>query len=184
MPTLYFMRHGETEANVTGILTGTIETRLTEKGRADAKAVGESLQMKFDRYYCSPLTRTHETLAAVRGNVPFVIDKRLIEVCSGDWQGQLKSELPKAEYDAYVRGELTPPNGESLEKVTARARDFVTEMFDGRFGRDEKILVVTHNAFMRQLKRLFLDPSEVKIPKNLEVFELTEDMMKKAGLLK
>ena len=31
MATLFFIRHGETEANVDGILTGTLETNLTKK---------------------------------------------------------------------------------------------------------------------------------------------------------
>lgn len=176
MPTLYFMRHGETRANVEGILTGTIETPLTEKGIQAAKEVGESLKETFDYYYCSPLTRTHETLRAVRGDVPFIIDARLIEVCSGEWQGRLKASLPEKEYQAYIKGEIDPPGGESLSQVTERAKAFLKDMFDGRYTKEDKILIVTHNAFMRQLKRLFIDPSQVVIPKNLEVFTVTDDM--------
>ena len=37
MPRLFFIRHGQTEANVKGIMTGTIETNLTQKGIEDAK---------------------------------------------------------------------------------------------------------------------------------------------------
>ena len=37
MPQLFFIRHGQTEANVNGILTGTLETNLTQNGIEDAK---------------------------------------------------------------------------------------------------------------------------------------------------
>ena len=49
----------------------------------------------FDYYYCSPLTRTHQTLKAIKGDVDFIVDDRITEVSSGDWQGKLKSELPE-----------------------------------------------------------------------------------------
>ena len=32
MAKLFFIRHGQTEANVKGILTGRLETNLTQKG--------------------------------------------------------------------------------------------------------------------------------------------------------
>ena len=66
MPKLYFIRHWQTEANVKGVLTGTLETNLTPKGIDDAKALANSLTEDFDYYYCSPLTRTHETLKAIK----------------------------------------------------------------------------------------------------------------------
>ena len=37
MPKLYFIRHGQTNANVDGVLTGRMETDLTQKGIDDAK---------------------------------------------------------------------------------------------------------------------------------------------------
>lgn len=42
--------------------------------------------------------------------------------------------------------------------------------------KEDKILVVTHNAFMRNLKRLFIDKENVGEPKNLEIFEVNDEM--------
>lgn len=175
MPQLYFIRHGQTEANVKGILTGRLETKLTQKGIDDAIELSKELTEDFDYYYCSPLTRTHQTLKAIKGDVEYIVDERITEVSSGDWQGKLKSELPEVEYDLYKKGQLNPPNGESLEDVDKRIKAFLEDMFS-KYKADEKILIVTHNAFMRNLKRMFIDKDKVGEPKNLEIFAVDNEM--------
>ena len=175
MSQLFFIRHGQTEANVKGILTGRLETNLTQKGIDDAIALSKELKEEFDYYYCSPLTRTHQTLKAIKGDVDFTIDERITEVSSGDWQGKLKSELPEREYELYKKGLLNPPNGESLQDVDKRIKSFLNDMFS-KYKKDEKILVVTHNGFMRSLKRMFIDKDKVSEPKNLEIFVVDSEM--------
>lgn len=178
MSKLLFIRHGQTEANVKGILTGRLETNLTQKGIDDATALSKELTEEFDYYYCSPLKRTHQTLKAIKGNVDFIVDERITEVSSGDWQGKLKSELPEEEFNLYKKGLLNPPNGESLEEVDKRIKSFLADMF-AKYKGNEKILVVTHNAFMRNLKRMFVDKDKVLEPKNLEIFEVNSEMYKR-----
>lgn len=175
MPKLIFIRHGETKMNVSGILTGTLETDLTDKGIEAAKKLSTLLKDNFDYYYCSPLKRTHQTLFAIKGDVKFIQDDRLIEVSSGLWQGKYKSLLPKDEYDLYKAGLFDPPGGEKLQDVDKRIRSFLKDMFEN-YGPDDKILIVTHNAFMRNLKRLFINDHTVVEPKNLEIFEVNNDM--------
>ena len=178
MPQLFFIRHGQTEANVKGILTGRLETNLTQKGIDDAVALSKELTDDFNYYYCSPLTRTHQTLKAIKGNVKFIVDDRITEVSSGDWQGKVKSELPEREFDLYKKGLLNPPNGESLQDVDKRIKSFLYDMFS-KYQKDDKILFVTHNAFMRNLKRMFVDKDKVSEPKNLEIFMVDDEMYKK-----
>ena len=117
-------------------------------------------------------------MRAIKGDVDFIIDERITEVYSGDWQGKLKSELPEVEYDLYKKGQLNPPNGESLEDVDKRIISFLEDMFS-KYKSDEKILVVTHNAFMRNLKRMFIDKDKVSEPKNLEIFMVDDEMYKR-----
>ncbi len=173
MAILYFIRHGETKANVDKILTGRLETDLTEKGIESAKELGKKLDKDFDYYYCSPLKRTHQTLKAIMGDVDFIIDERITEVSTGNWQGKLKSELPEKEYDLYKKGLYNPPNGEKLEDVDKRIISFLNDIFT-KYNSDDKILIVTHNAFMRSLKRMFTD--NVEEPKNLEIFIVDNSM--------
>ena len=47
-----------------------------------------------------------------------------------------------------------------------------------KYQKDDKILVVTHNAFMRNLKRMFIDKDKVAEPKNLEIFMVDDEMYK------
>lgn len=177
MAKLFFIRHGQTEANMKGILTGRLETNLTKKGIDDAIELSKELTEDFDYYYCSPLTRTHQTLKAIKGNVEFIVDERITEVSSGDWQGLYKNELPEPEYSLYKNGKLNPPNGESLEDVDKRIKSFLEDVFS-KYRANEKILVVTHNAFMRNLKRMFIDKDKVVELKNLEIFMVDDEMYK------
>lgn len=101
----------------------------------------------------------------------------MIEVSSGLWQGKYKSELPKDEYDLYKAGLFDPPSGEKLQDVDKRIISFLKDMFEN-YKEDDKILIVTHNAFMRNLKRLFINEHVVE-PKNLEIFEVNNDMYNK-----
>lgn len=174
MPQLFFIRHGQTEANIKGILTGRLETNLTQKGIDDAKALSKELKEDFDYYYCSPLKRTHQTLKSIKGDVKFIIDERITEVYSGDWQGKLKSDLPE-EYELYKKGLFNPPKGELLQDVYKRIQSFLDDMFK-QYKKDDKILVVTHNAFMRNLKKMFDEKDKGLEPKNLEIF-IVDDRM-------
>lgn len=175
MVELYFIRHGETKANVDGILTGILQTNLTPNGISTAKALAPKLPRHFDAYICSPLKRTWQTLSAIAGDVPFEVDERITEVYSGDWQGLKKTDLPKNEYALYKKGLIDAPNGEKLKDVDRRILDFLKDMF-AKYRANEKVLIVTHNALMRQLKRLFTASEDETEPKNLEIFIVTSQM--------
>ncbi len=173
MVELYFIRHGQTYLNANGIMAGTIDGELTDKGIEDAKKVFKYSEKNFDYIFCSPLIRTQQTARAIIGeDVEFKIDDRIIEVFSGKWQGMKKNEVPKKEYELYKSGLLNPPDGEKLEDVDKRILSFVKDMFS-TYVSNEKILIVTHNALMRNLKRLFLGTKGSVEPKNLEVVKIT-----------
>lgn len=176
MPTILFMRHGESETNAAGILTGRTDAHLSPKGRADAQKVGASMKADYDYYFCSPLIRTQETMREVMGDVPFTVDPRIIEVYPGIWQGMKMDELPEPDVTLYRKGLLDPPGGEKLSEVDDRIRSFLRDMFDGRYRAEDRIFVVCHNALLRSMKRMFVDPATVVPPKNLETFTVDDRM--------
>lgn len=59
---IYFVRHGESEANLQGLFAGQKDDSiLTEKGREQAKITAQNIKIqipKIDRIICSPLKRT------------------------------------------------------------------------------------------------------------------------------
>ena len=83
MPTLYLMRHAQSEANVRDILAGQREYPLTAVGRADAEAIATA----FCRLHTpgvivsSPLIRAQETAQPFvsRLALPLRLDDRLLE---------------------------------------------------------------------------------------------------------
>lgn len=60
--TIYLVRHGKTFFNTTGQVQGFSDSPLTDKGKAQAKQVGEGLKKtKFDLAYSSDLGRQRNT---------------------------------------------------------------------------------------------------------------------------
>jgi probable phosphoglycerate mutase len=139
MPTVYYIRHGETEWNATGRLQGRHDVPLNARGREQAGHCGRVLRDLFARegrtltdfdYVSSPLVRASETMELAREalGLPrqgYVTDERLAEIAFGDWEGctlaQLQTRDPQRlaarEHDKF---RFLPPNGESYEMVMKR----------------------------------------------------------------
>lgn len=103
--TFYILRHGETDANASGKIQGSSDfSRLTEKGRNQARSVfHKELHAVFDSpsldsIFCSPLTRTLETLDCIKKErqsceLKEIILNDLREIDFYDWEGKSKEEL-------------------------------------------------------------------------------------------
>jgi len=164
--TLYFCRHGETEANAAGRFQGrTLDTPLTPKGLAQARALADLLQSEADDvtalvFVSSPLPRAIATMDIVLGELKlpedYLIDPRLAEIDLGAWDGLTKREArardPKA-FDAREADKWNlpvPGGGETYADVAARASAFVREL-------ERDCFAVSHGAFIRILRGLFED---------------------------
>ncbi|HEY1475247.1 MAG TPA: histidine phosphatase family protein [Pseudolabrys sp.] len=142
-PTVYYIRHGETDWNVAGRLQGRHDVPLNARGRAQAVHCGDILRGLFARdgcdpaaldYVSSPLGRACETMALARSalGLPadgYRVDERLAEISFGEWEGftitQLHSRDPQRiaqrEHDKW---HFVPPGGESYQMVAGRMRDW------------------------------------------------------------
>ena len=112
-PTVYYIRHGETDWNVAGRLQGRRDVPLNARGRAQAVHCGDILRDLFARdgrnaaeldYVSSPLGRARQTMELLRPplGLPadgYRIDDRLAEISFGDWEcytiAQLHSRDPQ-----------------------------------------------------------------------------------------
>ncbi len=106
LPSIYVVRHGETDWNAERRLQGQADTDINEKGRRQASANGVRLgELLGDRvgdydFVASPMRRTRETMERLRlgmGLPPdgYATDPILIEVHFGDWQGFTFPELDR-----------------------------------------------------------------------------------------
>ena len=117
----YFV-HGTTLDNQNKIASGWLDGELSPKGIEQAKALHEVIKDdKFDVVFCSDLKRAIDSanIDFYGSNLPIIQDVRLRECNYGDYNGK-DSKL--ADYPTHIFAKF--PNGESLQDVETRIRDF------------------------------------------------------------
>jgi broad specificity phosphatase PhoE len=125
---LLLVRHGETPANVERVWHGSTDTPLSERGRAQARAVARFLAGEGARagaLYTSPLQRAAHTareIGEALGLAP-VTEPELSEYQIGAWEGRSYRELLEQE-DFWGRiardPDFAPAGGESVRQVAER----------------------------------------------------------------
>lgn len=170
--TLYFARHGETEANVAKRFQGhTIDTPLTERGLKQTKILAKILAHNVKdpatlKYVASPLPRARLTMELVRDHLGFSIDKfktdkRLAEIDLGKWDGLTHKQARALDPKFFDKREadkwnVRVPGGEDYADVAKRAVSWVNSLKSDTFA-------ISHGAFTRILRGLFtgLDAREM-----------------------
>ena len=116
------LRHGSTNANEKGIYIGRTDTPLSDKGAAE-------LCSKMDMYdypavhrvYTSPLKRCTETADILFPCTEIRTIDDLVEADLGEFENKSSEELVSREdFKAWLKGNVRPTGGESLEEMTAR----------------------------------------------------------------
>ena len=162
MITLYLIRHGETTWNVDGRFQGQRDSPLNDLGVAQARLVAAALgDRPLDAVYTSDLDRAAMTAALIAAphDLTPIADIRLREVCFGEWEGYLISEVrerwPEA-YAAWRKDSLhtRPPGGETVEAVQARVTDFLRMVLDTY--QQGQVAIVGHGGSLRALITLAL----------------------------
>ena len=133
MPTIYYIRHGETAWNAEGRLQGAQDTSLNDLGRKQAAHAGGILADLFARdgrseqapaYVASPLGRARSTMELVRGALrlpphDYTIDDRLREIGYGDWEGATLAQMQARDPEVFGRRQVdkwtvSPPGRRDL----------------------------------------------------------------------
>jgi probable phosphoglycerate mutase len=142
-PTIYYLRHGETEWNALGRLQGTRDVPLNERGRGQAVEAAGILAGLLARdgrdrtalpYVSSPLGRARSTMEIVRGKLDlpvgdYALDDRLREIGYGVWEGLTLPESEAKDPDVYARRlidkwTVAPAGGETYADVQVRMSDW------------------------------------------------------------
>lgn len=184
MTEFYFIRHGQTTANVMKMKQGTINTEMTylnDNGQKQAHDLADNFDISFaDRIICSPLERTKQTASILneKAQLPISYDKRLIEISYGEWDGHQNAELRKLHPDAYnsYLNDVLPlyvkyaPSGETFEDVINRVHEFIMDAM--KKYPDDKIICVTHGFTVKAVALDVLkpqDPMTLPEPRNTSV---------------
>lgn len=103
-PTIWFVRHGQTDWNVQGRLQGQRDTPLNATGLVQAaEAAARLAQVAGDRlaeadFLASPLSRATRTIEVLQANLAlpdagYRTDARLKEIGFGSWEGSTWAEI-------------------------------------------------------------------------------------------
>jgi broad specificity phosphatase PhoE len=147
VPTIYYIRHGETQWNAEGRLQGTQDVPLNDLGRKQAATAGLILADLFMRdgrsatslpFVASPLGRARATMELMRGTLKlrpgdYTIDERLREIGYGAWEGSTLAQAQAADPELFARRQaskwtVAPTGGESYVAVQARVTDWYREL--------------------------------------------------------
>ncbi|MEQ1760765.1 MAG: histidine phosphatase family protein [Vicinamibacterales bacterium] len=152
---IYVARHGESESNVAGTLTGWTDSRLTARGRQQAKELAAVLEgVRLNAIYSSTLSRSRDTATVVDGRA------RRVQALDGlrerNW-GRYTGGAPGA--PEFLRRRALDDDsldgGESRAAFYQRVRASVTDI--RRQNPVGNVLIVGHGATNQQVLRVLLD---------------------------
>ena len=175
---LYFVRHGESEANAAHVFAGQTDSPLTPHGREQARVVAQALRpVRFDRIVASTLSRTQDTAAEIAAGRGISVESfaDLCEIDLGAASGKPFDEmrgLPNYDNDGFTQW----PGGESLDQVVARAMRVIDRLVSESPGRT--ICVVGHGGVTRILVSGFMGvlPRLIRVPAtNTNITVVTHD---------
>lgn len=162
MPTIYFVRHGQTDWNAEGRLQGQRDTSLNATGLRQAEEAADRLRaltgdaLEGSDFVASPLIRTRRTMEALRAclNLPpedYRTDPRLMEIGFGAWEGSTWAEIRRRDPAGAAardrdRWGYQPPGagGESYAMLTERVAPVVA-------GFRDTTVVVAHGGIARAM---------------------------------
>ena len=141
---IVFETHSLTEDNEAGIATGWLSGKLSARGRALARELGERRRDDgLAAVFTSDLARAVETgeIAFAGSAIPIYRDPRLRECDYGDLNG-----APAAHLTAQRRLHIDVPfpGGQSYRQVVEATRAFLRDLESGWDG--TRVLVISHSA--------------------------------------
>ena len=166
VPTIYYIRHGETSWNAEGRLQGARDIPLNDLGRRQAAQAGGILADLLARdghdkslvpFVSSPLGRARSTMELVRETLQlppddYAVDDRLREIGYGQWEGSTLAQMQLADPAFFAKRQtdkwsLAPEGGETYASVQLRMRDWydqlVTDTVAVAHGGTARALMVT-----------------------------------------
>jgi len=145
---LVLLRHGETEWSLSGRHTSRTELDLTEAGREQATAAGQTLtHLRLDNPYVISSPRKRALLTAeLAGLTVDEVNPLVSEWDYGDYEGTTTEEIRKAVPDWLVWTHGCP-GGETVAQVAHRADRAIAAAVEHMQNRD--VLLVGHGHFSR-----------------------------------
>ena len=150
MKRLWLLRHGPVEC-AEGICYGVSDIKALEPhSREIAVRAAAQLPAGLD-FYASPLGRCAQlafALEALRPDLLAQFDTRIAEMNFGEWEGQAWNDIPRAEFDDWLRDFAEAPAGATGE-CTNGFMDRVGDAYDNWLASGQDAAWVTHAGVIR-----------------------------------
>lgn len=160
---ILLVRHGETEWNLERRIQGRFDSPLTERGVAQAHAIGRLVGVMPDatsaRIVASPLGRARRTAEIIGDHLTarpeLSIDDRLREISVGSWDGltyrDIETRVPGI-FDGEGRHEwyFQSSDGDTYAAFAGRVGQWLSESAGTRL-----LVAVTHGIVSRVLRGLY-----------------------------
>jgi phosphoserine phosphatase len=162
------VRHGQSSYNSQGRIQGrSDDSILTEKGRADAAQIADTLKsIQIDAAYCSPLQRAKSTAEIITANLDAGVilqpDEQLLEIDLPIWEKLFKEDVKANFPEQYRFWKSKPhelrmeiPDGNGVKEhypvlaLYQQAEAFWQKLLNEHQG--DTVLIVAHNGINRAL---------------------------------
>jgi len=160
---LYFVRHGESEANIQHVISNYASPfGLTERGRQQVHALAERLKdLPITTMYSSPVLRAMDTADILYQalGLPYRVTEALREYNCGILEGQSDEESWRLHRQYYEDWTLRhdylskPEGGESFIDIQKRFVPFIESL---QRDEDDHILLVGHGGLLHLMLPLVL----------------------------
>ncbi len=162
--TVYFVRHGETYFNRFARLQGWSDTPLTEKGKMNAKKIGQVLaDLRIDYLFSSDLKRAVDTARLLIADHPTATVKEPIqkqffrEVFYGSFEGHSNEE--GAIWASYLEGKRFRRIGELVDEFgVEKAHDLLKAADPAHLAEDSNEFVVAHGSIIQYIAGMYGEP--------------------------
>lgn len=187
---IYFIRHGETVWNTLKIFQGSSNSPLTEKGREQAKKLGEKLKnTEFTNFYSSPMGRTIETSQLIIGdrNIKIEFIEEFKEISVGRMEGvpreKFEKDFPEQYHNFFFNPKDYDPtsfDGETYPHLLERVQIGLNKIIQNH-EKDDIVAVVSHGVTLKAIFKIiknmsFEELGEAPVPKNtsLSIVDYTD----------
>ena len=181
---IYFVRHGQSEANVRQVISNRdLPHHLTDLGRQQAEALaGLMADVPLVAIYSSPIVRAAETaqIVAASNGLPVEIADALREPDCGSMEGRgddaawaeharATTDWLEGKFDSRIAG------GESYNDLRARFVPFIERLAAVHGDTDHNILLITHGSLLYMMLPLVLT--------NIDLASVGEHPMPNTGII-
>ncbi len=164
---IYFVRHGESEANVKHVLSTEIDGYpLTEKGVRQAETLAQDLKgIRFKNIFTSPILRAVQTsqILANELNITVIQSSALLEYNLGVLEGREDEEAWQLHKDLFIhwgdpqKRDEKVEGGESFNDIKRRFLPFIEHLIDEHGAEEVSVLAISHGGLYMLMLPEILD---------------------------